>query len=169
MLRTTIADLTKADTLTDTTRKLWNEFQPPGRRSRRRSAAPKPADEAAAFQEFRKALAGKDNLDQLDHAVAEAFARWSSTACWPIRCGLSRISTRRRSSSIRTERGSTARGGSQRSAIDPEAISGSWPRVSRRKRIADRIYAWLEPRLLHPSTPLTTLTLRRSRQQKGPG
>ena len=47
------------------------EFQPPLEKG---AAPPKPQDELASFQEFRKALAGKDNLDQLDHAVAEAFA-----------------------------------------------------------------------------------------------
>ena len=71
-LRTTIADLTKAETLTDPqTRTLWEEFQPPLEKG---AAPPKPQEELASFQEFRKALAGKDNLDQLDQAVAEAFA-----------------------------------------------------------------------------------------------
>src|SRR5262249_50179632 len=81
LLRTTIADLTKAETLHDSTRKLWSEYQPPRpekpekpEKAEKGTQMSKPANEVAAFKEFRNALAGKDNLDQLDHVVAEAFA-----------------------------------------------------------------------------------------------
>ena len=99
-LRNTIAELTKTETLTAA------DAAPSGKNSSRRwkkarKPQPKPQAELAAFQEFRKALAGKENLDQLDRAVAEAFAPWNSTACWPTRWRSSRVSTRRRSRSTR--------------------------------------------------------------------
>ena len=70
-LRTTIADLLKADTLNDSNRAIWQQFQPP----RPKGAAPlTPKAEEARFQEFRKALAGKETLDAFDRAVSEAMA-----------------------------------------------------------------------------------------------
>ncbi len=43
--------------------------------------------------------------------------------------------------------------------VDPQAIRQKLAEGLDSKAIADRVYAWLEPRLLHPSKPLTTLTL----------
>ena len=71
-LRTTIAELTKTETLTAQTAGSMEGI--PAARWKKGRPRPSRQAELAAFQEFRKALAGKDNLDQLDHAVAEAFA-----------------------------------------------------------------------------------------------
>ncbi len=65
-----------------------------GKRQRRR---PSPRGGSAAFQEFRKALAGKENLDQLDRAVAEAFARLEQHGLLANPPENSKITTRRRS------------------------------------------------------------------------
>ena len=78
-LRNTIAELTKTDTLTDKTAPIWQEFypsQPPQPQPPPDGGAKTPAlqSDLAAFQEFRKAMAGKENLDRLDRAVAETFA-----------------------------------------------------------------------------------------------
>ncbi len=72
LLRNTIADLTKTETLTEKTRPDVEGI--PAALGERGAATQIARRNLAAFQEFRKALAGKENLDQLDHAVAEAFA-----------------------------------------------------------------------------------------------
>ncbi len=70
-LRNTVAELTKTETLTEKTASIWKEFQTPAEKAVKE---PKPQAELAGFPEFRKALAGKENLEQLDRVVAEAFA-----------------------------------------------------------------------------------------------
>ena len=160
LLRTTIADLTKAEMLTDATRKLWSEFQPPRPDKPEKGAAPpKPADEAATFKEFRTALAGKDNLDQLDHAVAEAFAPLEQHGLLsdPLR---DLKDYNKKTIVVYPDGDADAHHEVEVSdvVIDPDAIKRKLADGLASKGIADRIYAWLEPRLLHPSTPFTTLT-----------
>ena len=156
-LRTTIADLTKAETLVPQTRVLWEEFQPPLEKG---AAPPKPEEELASFQEFRKALAGKDKLDQLDHAVAEAFASLEQHGL------LANPLKQLKDFNQKTIEVCQADNPAERRdvevsevVVDPEAIRHKLAEGLSSKAIADRVYTWLEPRLLHPSQPMTTLTL----------
>ena len=43
--------------------------------------------------------------------------------------------------------------------VDPEAIRHKLAEGLDSQAIADRVYAWLKPKILHPSKPLTTFTL----------
>ncbi|MGA2064917.1 MAG: HDIG domain-containing metalloprotein [Thermoguttaceae bacterium] len=70
-LRATIAELAKAEALGKSEQALWREFESPPPQA---AAPARAAEDNAGFQEFRKAVAGKENLDQLDRAVAEALA-----------------------------------------------------------------------------------------------
>ena len=82
-------------------RGLWREFQPPAGPGRR-PAAPA-AQEQAHFQEFRKAIAGKENLDRLEQAVAEALAPFERRGLLGrAPQGTATGPTSRRSSSIRS-------------------------------------------------------------------
>jgi hypothetical protein len=158
-LRTTIADLTKAETLTPQTQVLWDEFQPP---LEKRPAPLKRQEELAGFQEFRKALAGKDNLDQLDHAVAEAFAPLEEHGL------LANPSEKLKGFNQKTIEVCPADNSAECRdvevsdvIVDPQAIRQKLAEGLSSKAIADRVYTWLE-RHLHPLPPLqpvTTLTL----------
>jgi len=164
LLRTTIADVTKANTGPTRRGKLWNEFQ---RSARRREGASSKRRRIGGVQGVPQRIAGKDNLDQFDHVVAQAFARWSSTGC----CR----STERAQGFQQKKNRCLPNGHADEHhevevsdvVIDPDAI---------KRTLADglaskgsrRIYAWLEPRLLHPS-PFTRLTFNEARQQRRPG
>jgi putative nucleotidyltransferase with HDIG domain len=156
-LRNTIAELTKTETLTEKTGPMWKEFQTSSEK-----AAKEPDDQAelAAFQKFRKALAGKENLDQLDRAVAEAFAPLEQRG---LLADLKEKLNHYNKKSILVH---TAENKSERRevevsevTVDPKAIKQTLAEGLNSKALADRVYAWLEPRLLHPSKPLTTFTL----------
>jgi putative nucleotidyltransferase with HDIG domain len=160
-LRNTIAELTKTNTLTEKTLPMWREFQPAAEKS---AASPNP-QEIAAFQEFRKALTGKENLDQkenldrLDHAVADAFASLEQHGL------LAEPTAKLKDFNKKTIMVHAAGDPEMREVevsevtVDPVAIRRKLVEGLNSKAIADRIYAWLEPRLLHPLKPVTTLTL----------
>ena len=156
LLRTTIADLTKTETLTDTTRPLWKEFQPP----LEKGASVSKAQEEAAFREFRKALAGKENLDQLDLAVADAFAPLEQHGLLANPLEKLKGFNQKTIEVYQADKPSDRRDVEvSEVVVDPKAIRQKLAEELNSKTIADRIYTWLEPRLLHPSQPLTTLTL----------
>ena len=156
-LRNTIAELTKTETLNEKTGPLWKNFQPPLEKG---GKAPAPQSDLAEFQEFRKALAGKENLDQLDRTVAEAFAPLEQHGL------LAEPTEKLKGFNKKTILVYSAENPAQQREVevsdvmvDPEAIRHKLAEGLNSKAIADRIYTWLEPRLLHPSKPLTTLTL----------
>jgi cyclic-di-AMP phosphodiesterase PgpH len=155
-LRNTIAELTKTEKLSEKTALIWKEFQTPAEKA---AKEPKPQAETAAFQEFRKALAGKDNLDQLDHAVAEAFASLEQHGL------LAEPTVKLEGFNKKTILVYSPENPAQRRevevsevTVDPQAIRDKLVEGLSSKAIADRVYAWLEPRLLHPVKPVTTLT-----------
>ncbi len=155
-LRTRIADLTKAETLAPQTRILWEEFQPP-----KGAAPPKPQEELASFQEFRKALAGKDNLDQVDHAVVEALASLEEHGL------LANPSKELNGFNQKTIEVCQADNPTEHRdvevsevIVDPQAIRQKLAEGLSSRATADRVYTWLE-RHLHPLPPaqsVTTLT-----------
>jgi len=154
-LRNTIAEITKTETLTDKTAPLWKEFQPPLEKG---AKPPTPQADLAAFQEFRKALAGKENLDRLDRTIAEAFAPLEQRGL------LADLIKELKGFNQKTIVAYTAENPKRREievsdvTVDPKAIRQTLTEGLGSKAIADRVYAWLEPRLLHPSKPLTTFT-----------
>ena len=160
LLGTTITDLTKAETLNDATRKLWNEFQPPLAEG---AAPPKPADHLAAFQEFRKALAGKENLDRLNDTVAKAFAPLGEHAVLANPTVVLKDYNKETIVVYPVENPTARRKIKVREVlVDADTLNAIKQKLAEglgRKDVADRVYAWLEPRLLHPSQPVTTLTL----------
>jgi cyclic-di-AMP phosphodiesterase PgpH len=156
-LRNKIAELTKTDALTEKTALLWKEFELPPQKG---LPPPKPPSDAAAFQEFRKALAGKDNLDQLDHAVTEAFASLEQHGLLADttksledfnKKTILVHSAENRAEPLREVEVADV-------TVDPQAIREKLADGLSSKAISDRIYAWLEPRLMNPSKPLNTLT-----------
>ncbi|MGA2620248.1 MAG: HDIG domain-containing metalloprotein [Thermoguttaceae bacterium] len=158
MLRTTIADLTKAETLTDSGRGLWREFQPP---TAKRAAAPKPSADDARFREFRTALAGKENLDQLERVVAEAFA--------PLeKYGVLGTPREQLQSGNQEEIVVYPAGSPTRQEIvkvsdvlldkdKSDALRSTLREKLHSTEVADHVFAWLQFHLLHPE-PLSTLT-----------
>jgi len=154
-LRTTIADLTKAETLSP----LWEEFQPQG------VAAPKPEQKLARFQEFRKALTGKDKLDQLDHAVADAFASLEEHGLLANPSDTLKGFNQQTIIEVRQVNDSSERREVEVSEVivDPQAIRQKLAEGLNSKAIADRVYTWLERHLhpLPPALPVATLTLDR--------
>jgi putative nucleotidyltransferase with HDIG domain len=178
-LRNTIAELTKTETLTKTAIPLWKEFQTPAEKDAKEpkpqaekdAKEPKPETEkdareskhraeVAAFQEFRKALAGKENLKQLDDTVTEAFAPLKERGL------LAELKEKlkgfnKKTISVYTAENPTERRDVEVSEVtfDPQAIRQKLAEGLPSKAIADRVYAWLELRLVHPSKPLTTFTL----------
>ena len=156
-LHTTIADLTKMETLDPQTRILWEEFQPPLAKG---ALPPKPQEKLASFREFRKALAGKENLDQLDRAVADAFASLErhGLLAKPLEklTGFNQKTIDVYQADNPAERRDVE---VSEVVVDPEAIRQKLVEGLSSKDIADRVYTWLEPRLLHPLEPVTTLTL----------
>jgi putative nucleotidyltransferase with HDIG domain len=156
-LRNTIAELTKTETLTEKTRPIWKDFQRPLEKG---AKEPKPQAELAAFQEFRKALAGKENLDQLDRAVAEAFSPLEQYGLLADLTEKLKGFNKKTISVYSLENPAERREIEVREVtVDPEAIRRTLADGLNSKAIADRVYTWLEPRLLHPSKPLTTFTL----------
>jgi putative nucleotidyltransferase with HDIG domain len=84
-LRTAVADVTKSETLNEASQQLWKEFQPPQAEPPPIKPVPQLSGTAAntfkgdpSFQEFRKELAGKENLDRLDEAVKLALERFEN-------------------------------------------------------------------------------------------
>jgi hypothetical protein len=74
--RATLAELVKPQKPETAVPALWREFEaPPDPAAPAAQAASKAraAEDQAHFQEFRKAIAGKENLDALEHAVAAAL------------------------------------------------------------------------------------------------
>ena len=122
--------------------------------------AGRPEEEQAAFQEFRKALAGKDKLDELDHAVAEAFA--------PLeRNGLLASSKELEGFNQKTIEVCPADNPADRRdvevskvIVDPQAIRQKLAEGLKSQEIADRVYTWLEasPASVAPFTTPATLT-----------
>lgn len=174
ILRTTIADLTKAETLNDASRAQWREFlpaaekvpaamkRPPPKSPAAKAEAEKAAQqELADFREFRKALGSKESLDQLDAVMADAFA--------PLeRHG------------ILAEPTEALKGGNQKKILvypvdkqavreevevsdvvfdkdKAEALRRKLEEELHAKDIGDHIFAWLEFRLFHIKN-LSTLT-----------
>jgi putative nucleotidyltransferase with HDIG domain len=155
-LRNTIAEITKADALTEKTAPMWKEFQPSQENGGKPSA---PQVDLSAFQQFRKALAGKENLDRLDRVVAEAFAPFEQRGL------LADLTENLKGYNKKSILVHTAENPEERREIevsdvtaDPKAIRQTLTGGLGSKAIADRIYTWLEPRLLH-ATKQTTFTL----------
>ena len=125
------------------------------------AAAVKPPAQAEldAFQQFRKAMLGKKNLDRLEQAVAAAFAPLEERGL------LAELTDELKDFDKKTILAYTNENPRRREievsdvTFDPKAIRQSLTEQLESKAIADRIYTWLEPRLLHPSKPLTTFTL----------
>ncbi len=139
--------------------KAPKEPKPPTGRSEKAAKEPKPSAEIVAFQEFRKALAGKENLDQLDRAVAEAFAPLEQHGL------LAELTEKLKGFNKKTISVYAVENPAERRdievsevTVDPQAIRQKLTEGLSSKAIADRVWAWLEPRLLHPSKPLTTFT-----------
>jgi putative nucleotidyltransferase with HDIG domain len=156
-LRNTVAELTKTETLTEKTASIWKEFQTPAEKAVKE---PKPQAELAGFPEFRKALAGKENLEQLDRVVAEAFAPLEQRGL------LADLTQSLKGYNKKTILAHSAENPAERRevevsdvTIDPQAIRQALVEGLNSKTIAARIYAWLDPRLHNPSKPLTTFTL----------
>ncbi len=156
-LRNTVAELTKTETLTEKTASIWKEFQTPAEKAVKE---PKPQAELAGFPEFRKALAGKENLEQLNRVVAEAFAPLEQRGL------LADLTQSLKGYNKKTILAHSAENPAERRevevsdvTIDPQAIRQALVEGLNSKTIAARIYAWLDPRLHNPSKPLTTFTL----------
>jgi len=156
-LCTTIADLTKAKKLDPQTHSRWKEFQPPLEKG---AKEPGPQEELAGFQDFCKALAGKENLDQLNRAVADAFAPLEQHGLLADPTEKLKGFNKKTIFVFSIENPDQLREVEvMEVVVDPEAIRHKLAEGLSSKAIADRVYTWLEPRLLHPSSPLTTLTL----------
>jgi putative nucleotidyltransferase with HDIG domain len=162
-LRNTIAELTKTETLTEKTAPIWKEFQTPQSQQPQPptegAKPPAPQADAAAFQEFRKAMAGKENLDRLDRSIADAFAPFEHRGL------LVDLTKNLEGYNKKTIVVYTADNPGERREIevryvtpDPKEIKQTLTDDLGSKAIADRIYNWLEPRLLHASQ-LSTFTL----------
>ncbi len=171
-LRTTIADLTKAETLNESTRLLWKDFQPQPSKG---ATPPKPQDEEPQFLEFRNALGGQEKLDRLDRTLADAFASLEQHGLL--------------ASPTKTLKGPQGQGhnlefitvypaGSPANRQEvpvgdvildkdkTEAIRQKLAEQLHSRDIADRVFAWLEPKLLHSDPALTTLTLDNAATKK---
>lgn len=156
-LCTTIADLTKAKKLDPQTRSRWKEFQPPLEKG---AKEPNPQEELAGFQEFCKTLAGKENLDQLNRAVAAAFAPLEQHGLLADPTEKLKGFNKKTITVYSIENPAPPREVEVLEVVvDPEAIQRKLAEELSSKVIADRLCTWLEPRLLHSSSPLTTLTL----------
>jgi hypothetical protein len=168
--RTTLAELAKAERLGDASRALWREFQPPPAPAAAPGAVPPAvappavaqgavplaaAAEEARFQEFRKAVAGKENLDRLDQALAP-FERRGLLGD-PLKDLLTDnqeeilvypVGHPDQKEPVKLKDVQLGDAGAIRDAlrdrIQPEAV-------------ADAVFAWFQSHLLHPK-PLTTLT-----------
>jgi putative nucleotidyltransferase with HDIG domain len=69
--RASLAELAKGQKPDAAGRALWQEFEAPPDPA---APAARSAEDQAHYQEFRTAVAGKENLDRLEHAVAKALA-----------------------------------------------------------------------------------------------
>ena len=164
-LRNTIAEITKTERLTDKTAPMWKEFQPPLEKG---AKPPTPQADLAAFQEFRKALAGKEDLDRLDRTIAEAFAPLEQRGL------LAELTKELKGFNQKTIVAYTAEKPTRREievsdvTVDTKAIRQTLTDGLGSTAIADCVYAWLEPRLVHPSKPLTTFTkdVKASREEQ---
>ena len=154
-LRNTIAELTKTDTLTEKTSSIWKEFQTP----QPEAGAKAPQADLAAFQEFRKAMVGKENLDRLDRAIAEAFAPFEHRG---LLVDLTKNLEGYNKKTILIYPAGHAddlREVEVRYVTpDPKEIRQTLIDGLGSKAVADRVYTWLEPRLRQASK-LSTFTL----------
>jgi cyclic-di-AMP phosphodiesterase PgpH len=69
-LRYAVVQLATAPTLAEAPADVWQQFQLPRAEGQ---PAPTPEQDEARFQEFRKVISGKENLDRFDRAIAAAF------------------------------------------------------------------------------------------------
>ena len=161
MLRTTIAELMKSETLTDSARLLWREFEAP----LGKGAAPRtPQVEETQFQEFRKELAGKDTLDRLERGVADALSPFEKNGL--LGKPREELEMGNQEEIIVYPVGSPT----MQEIVklkdvqlgDGTAIRDTLREKLKSKEFADHVFAWLQSRLLHPDPqrpePLTTLT-----------
>jgi putative nucleotidyltransferase with HDIG domain len=160
-LRTTVAELTKAETLTDSSRALWREFRLAEEKTEDKTA-PRvdTAAEKAAFAEFRKALVGKENLDLLERIVADAFGpleefgvlgkpldqlekgNLEEIVVYPV--GNPELRRFVRVSDVLFDKDKQ------------DAIHNRLRERLKSKAVADHVFAWLQFHLLHPE-PTSTL------------
>ncbi len=182
-LRNTVAELTKTEALTDTTAELWKEFLSPAEKKdfavpvekdkaekekgekEKGGKEPRPQPQLLAFQEFRKGLAGKDNLDQLDQAAAAAFAPLEQHGLLADLKEQLNGFNKKTISVYSVDSPYSVEHPSKRHdlevsevTVDPQAIRQRLTEMLPSKAIADRVWTWLEPRLLHHTKPLTTFT-----------
>ena len=105
-------------------------------------------------------MAGKENLDQLDRAVADAFAPLEQYGLLADLVEKLRGYNKQTISVYSLENPDHRREIEVRDVtVDPEAIRHKLAEGLPSPAIADRVYAWLKPKILHPSKPLTTFTL----------
>jgi putative nucleotidyltransferase with HDIG domain len=166
-LLTTVAELTKSETLTEANGPLWEKFRlpaPEGQKTPTREQA------EAQFLTFRKAVAGKENRSRFERAVTDAFAPFERHGLLgkpPEDYKLAEICVYPAGSP-----------GDRPSfnltdvlVLDGSGFHRALEEQLKSKDVADRVFAWLRPHLLesHPLSasgaesrsqpePLTTLT-----------
>ena len=159
-LRTTVADLVKSETLVDSARSLWREFEPAALKG---IPPPDAHLEDADFQEFRKAIAGKESLDQLDAAATEALAKFEKFGL--LGDPRESLDMGKQDAGNQEEIDVYPVGSpSLRETVklkdvqlgDGTAIRDILRERLKPQKLADHVFAWLKSRLLHPE-PLTTL------------
>jgi putative nucleotidyltransferase with HDIG domain len=145
--------LTKAETLTDAGRALWTEFQPP----RDKGAPVKSQDDDARFATFRKALAGKEKLDELDRVVGEAFGPLEQHGLLGKPVDELKSGNQEKIDVYRVGNPSQIEEVLVRDVLfDKDTIRRKLEEGLPSKAVGDQVYAWLESRLLHPE-PMSTL------------
>ncbi len=154
LLRNTIVEVTGAPTLDDLdpkVRKVWPEFQPPLPEDAR---PPSPAEEEKQFQEFRKAFAGKENLDRFDQALAAAFDPLEKRG---LLKGLPQEPEKGNQEEIRvhpagqTEPVEVVKV-SEVMIGDGTAVRESLLKNVKPPEVAERLFAWLQPKLPDAAT-----------------
>ena len=152
-LHNTVVELTAAPTLATANMKLWRDFQPsvpPG-------AAPPPLSPEQQFQSFRAAFVGQENLARFDRALAAAFSPFEHRGL----LNLEKLPPQP------AKGDQPARGNQEEILVHPaghdeplevvkiaDVLIGDGTALHRtlatqlqNKEVADRVFAWIRPRL----------------------
>jgi len=155
--RASLAELAKGQKPDAAGRALWQEFEAPPD-----PAAPtaRSAEDQAHYQEFRTAIAGKENLDRLEHAVAQALAPFEHRGLLgdprkeldranPAEILVYPVGHPERKEMVQVKDAQLGDAG----AIRESLLAAVQPPL-----VAQHVATWFQAHLLRPK-PLTTLTL----------
>jgi len=158
-LRNSIVRLTAAETLAELDRSLWREFELPLPEG---AAPPTPQQQEEQFREFRAAFAGQENLERLERALSAAFAVFEQR-------GLLQELDQAQGKGNQEEILIHPRGLAEPLQVVKvtEALIGDGTALQEALRaqfaseaVADRLFAWLKPKLKPTLTPDDTQTSR---------